>query len=50
LARLVVTGQMIADRIILGLASKIIVGTARRRKQRQPPDTNAAHPDRQIRR
>lgn len=49
-ARLVVTGQMIADLIILGLAIKIIVGAVRHRKQRQPQDTEAAHPDRQIRR
>ncbi|HXZ75620.1 MAG TPA: potassium channel family protein [Streptosporangiaceae bacterium] len=35
-ARLVVTGQMIADLIILGLAIKIIVGAVSRR--RQPED------------
>jgi hypothetical protein len=35
-ARLVVTGQMIADLVILGLAIKIIVGAVRRGRQRQP--------------
>ena len=34
-ARLVVTGQMIADLIILGLAVKVIVGAFRRGQQRQ---------------
>ncbi len=34
-ARLVVTGQMIADLIILGLAIKVIVGAVRRGQQRQ---------------
>jgi ion channel len=32
-ARLVVTGQMIADLVILGLAIKIIVGAVSRRRQ-----------------
>ena len=32
-ARLVVTGQMIADLVILGLAVKIIVGAVNRRRQ-----------------
>jgi hypothetical protein len=32
-ARLVVTGQMIADLVILGLAVKIIVGAVSRRRQ-----------------
>jgi voltage-gated potassium channel len=41
-ARLVVTGQMIADLIILGLAIKIIVGAVRR--ARQPADTSSALP------
>jgi Ion channel len=35
-ARLVVTGQMIADLVILGLAIKAIVGAVRRGRQRQP--------------
>jgi voltage-gated potassium channel len=34
-ARLVVTGQMLADLIILGLAIKIIVGSVRRGQQRR---------------
>jgi Ion channel len=34
-ARLVVTGQMIADLIILGLGIKIIVGAVRRGQRRQ---------------
>jgi len=34
-ARLVVTGQMIADLIILGLAIKVIVGAVRRGQQRR---------------
>ena len=34
-ARLVVTGQMIADLIILGVAVKIIVGAVKRGRQRQ---------------
>ena len=34
-ARLVVTGQMIADLIILGLAIKVILGAVRRNKKRQ---------------
>jgi len=35
-ARLVVTGQMIADLVILGLAIKAIVGAVRRGRQRRP--------------
>ena len=35
LARLVVTGQMIADLIILGLAIKVTLGAVRRGKQQQ---------------
>jgi hypothetical protein len=34
-ARLVVTGQMITDLIILGIAIKVIAGTVRRGQQRQ---------------
>ena len=41
-ARLVVTGQMIADLVILGLAIKAIVGAVKRGRQRQPQD--AGHP------
>jgi ion channel len=35
-ARLVVTGQMIADLVILGIAIKAIVGAVRRGRQRRP--------------
>jgi voltage-gated potassium channel len=47
-ARLVVTGQMIADLVILGLAIKIIVGAVSR--GRQPGDADGAQPAEQIRR
>jgi voltage-gated potassium channel len=42
IARLVVTGQMIADLVILGLAIKAIVGAVRRGRQRQPQDASNA--------
>jgi hypothetical protein len=42
-ARLVVTGQMIADLIILGLAIKIILGAVKRGRQRQTAPEQ--HPD-----
>ncbi len=48
-ARLVVTGQMIADLVILGLAIKAIVGAIRRGRQRQPRGADGARPTRQIR-
>ena len=35
-ARLVVTGQMIADLVVIGLAVKVIVGAVKRGRQRQP--------------
>jgi voltage-gated potassium channel len=47
-ARLVVTGQMIADLVVLGLAVKIIMGAVSRR--RQPGATDSAQPDQQVRR
>ena len=47
-ARLVVTGQMIGDLVILGLAIKIIIGAVSRR--RQPQDTDGAQPTAQTRR
>jgi voltage-gated potassium channel len=47
-ARLVVTGQIIADLVILGLAIKIIVGAVSRR--RQPADTDGAQPAEETRR
>jgi hypothetical protein len=40
-ARLVVTGQMIADLIILGIGVKIILGAVTRGRQRQPQNTGA---------
>jgi voltage-gated potassium channel len=46
-ARLVVTGQMIADLIILGLAVKTIVGAVSR--ARQPADTSSAQPGQDTR-
>lgn len=48
-ARLVVTGQMIADLVILGLAIKIIVGAVKRGRQRQPQGRRGADPSRHIR-
>jgi voltage-gated potassium channel len=47
-ARLVVTGQIIADLVILGLAIKIIVGAVSRR--RQPGDADGAQPAEETRR
>ena len=41
-ARLVVTAQMIADLVILGLAIKVIVGAARRRRDQQSGDAGAS--------
>ena len=41
-ARLVVTGQMIADLVILGLAIKAITSAVRRGRQRQPQDADHA--------
>jgi len=35
-ARLVVTGQMIADLVTLGLAVKVIVGAVKQGRQREP--------------
>lgn len=35
-ARLVVTGQMVADLIILGLGARVILGAVTRARQRQP--------------
>jgi len=48
-ARLVVTGQMIADLVILGLAIKIIVGAISRGRQRRPQDADGVRPARHIR-
>jgi len=45
-ARLVVTVQMIADLIVLGLGIKVIVGAVTRGRQQRPADTSPAAPDR----
>ena len=42
-ARLLVTGQMVGDLIILGLAIKVVVGAVKRAPQRQT--TTEQHPD-----
>jgi voltage-gated potassium channel len=40
-ARLVVTGQMITDLVIIGLGVRVIVGAVRRGQQRRPQDAGA---------
>ncbi len=40
-ARLLVTGQMVTDLIILGIGAKIILGAVTRGRQRQPQNTGA---------
>ena len=40
-ARLLVTGQMIVDLIILGIGAKIILGVVKRGRQRQPRNASA---------
>ena len=44
-ARLVVTGQMIADLVVIGVAVKVIVGAVKAGRQRQPTGAAAARPD-----
>ncbi len=44
-ARLVVTGQMIADLVTIGLAVKVIVGAVKVGRQRQPTGAAAAQPN-----
>ena len=44
-ARLVVTGQMIADLVTIGLAVKVIVGAVKVGRQRQPTGAVAAPPN-----
>ena len=44
-ARLVVTGQMITDLVVIGLAVKVIVGAVKRGRQQQPTSTAAAQPN-----
>ena len=43
-ARLLVTGQMITDLIILGIGAKIILGAVTRGRQRQPRNTDTGNP------
>jgi voltage-gated potassium channel len=43
-ARLLVTGQMIVDLIILGIGARVILGAVQRGRQRQPHDTRTTHP------
>ena len=40
-ARLVVTGQMITDLVIIGLGVRVIVGAVRRGQQRRPQGAGA---------
>ena len=44
-ARLVVTGQMLTDLVIIGLGVRIIVGAVKRGRQRQPTGAGTARPD-----
>ena len=44
-ARLVVTGQMIADLVVIGVAVKVIVGAVKRGRQQQPTGAVAARPN-----
>ena len=44
-ARLVVTGQMITDLVVIGLAVKVIVGAVKRGRQQQPTGAAAAQPN-----
>ena len=48
-ARLVVTGQMIADLIVLGVAIKVVVGAVGRSRQRQPAGADGAQPAGEVR-
>jgi len=43
-ARLVVTGQMILDLIILGVGARVILGAVSRGRQRRPPEPGAVPP------
>jgi voltage-gated potassium channel len=43
-ARLLVTGQMVTDLIILGIGAKIILGAVTRGRQRQPRNASAGQP------
>ena len=46
-ARLLVTGQMITDLIILGIGAKIILGAVTRGRRRQPQNAGAGQPGQQ---
>ena len=43
-ARLIVTGQMMTDLIILGLGARVILGAVQRGRQRLPRDTSTVDP------
>jgi voltage-gated potassium channel len=43
-ARLVVTGQMAADLVIIGIGAKVILGAVTRGRQRQPEGAGARQP------
>jgi voltage-gated potassium channel len=43
-ARLLVTGQMIIDLIILGIGARVILGAVQRSRQRQPQDDRTTQP------
>src|SRR5271166_288910 len=43
-ARLVVTGQMIADLVIIGVGLRVIMGAVQRGRQRRPGDAGPAPP------
>jgi len=43
-ARLVVTGQMIIDLVILGVGARVVLGAVSRGRQRQPSEPGAAPP------
>lgn len=45
-ARILVTGQMAADLLIIGIGAKIILGAVTRARQRQPQNTGAGQPGR----
>ena len=43
-ARLIVTGQMMTDLVILGLGARVILGAVQRGRQRLPRDTSTVDP------
>ena len=44
LARLIVTGQMLADLVVLGLGVRVLLGAVQRGRQRPPAGTGTAPP------